>query len=81
MFGSYVFEFFQQSRGESVECDGEWMIIYHSKFDADELRAIMTDITRLADVQADARVSIQEALMRKYLEETMRILDVFRHST
>ena len=57
------------------------MIIYHSKFDADELRAIMTDITRLADVQADARVSIQEALMRKYLEETMWILDVFRHST
>ena len=81
LFGSYVLEFFQHARGGSVECDGEWMIIYNSMVDADEERAIIADVTRLADGQADTGVGIHEALMRKYLEETKRILDVFRHST
>ena len=81
LFGSYILEFFQHARGESVECDGEWMIIYNSRVDADEERAIMANVTPLADGQADTGVSIHEALMRKYLEETKRILDVFRHST
>ena len=81
LFGSYILEFFQHARGESVECDGEWMIIYNSMVEGDEYRAIVADVTRLADGQADTGVSIHEALMRKYLEETKRILDVFRHST
>ncbi len=81
LFGSYILEFFQHAQGGAVECDGEWMIIYNSMVDADEERAIIADVTRLAHGQADTGVSIHEALMRKYLEETKRILDVFRHST
>ena len=83
LFGSYILEFFQQSsRGVSVECDGQWMVIRHSEVGVNRF-ATAEDIKRLSGGKPDAdfAVNFQEALMRKYFEETMQIVDVFRHST
>ena len=52
LFGSEVLEFFQHARGESVECDGEWMIIYRSghRVGPDELKGFLGETIRTLDV-------------------------------
>ena len=52
LFGSYVLEFFQHARGESVECDGKWMIIYRSghRIHPDKLEGFLGESMRILDV-------------------------------
>jgi len=52
LFGSYVLEFFQHARGESVECDGKWMIIYRRghRIHPDKLEGFLGESMRIVDV-------------------------------
>ena len=52
LFSSEVLEFFVHAPGKSVECDGEWMIIYRSdhRVDPDELEGFLAEMMRILGV-------------------------------